>query len=118
MEGATMARVFKIYVERVLAPSLWSGQIVVMDNLSAHGPARVGELIEKRVASCPICRSARPTTSRQQRRSSRPRTCSVAAARIRGILVEAMGAAPTAVTAADARGFFEHADYRRADQPL
>jgi transposase len=49
MEGATMARVFKIYVERVLAPSLWSGQIVVMDNLSAHGPARVGELIEKRL---------------------------------------------------------------------
>jgi DDE superfamily endonuclease len=36
VEGATTARVFETYVERVLAPTLREGQVVVMDNLSAH----------------------------------------------------------------------------------
>jgi hypothetical protein len=33
VEGATTARVFETYVEKVLLPSLEPGQIVVMDNL-------------------------------------------------------------------------------------
>ena len=37
VEGATTARVFETYVEKVLVPSLRKGQIVVMDNLGAHG---------------------------------------------------------------------------------
>ena len=36
VEGTTTARVFETYVEKVLVPSLRAGQIVVMDNLSAH----------------------------------------------------------------------------------
>jgi len=48
VEGATTAVVFEAYVERVLAPSLKEGQIVVMDNLGAHRPKRVRELIEER----------------------------------------------------------------------
>ena len=48
VEGATTARVFETYVEKVLVPSLRSGQIVVMDNLGAHRPKRVRELIEQR----------------------------------------------------------------------
>jgi hypothetical protein len=48
VEGATTARVFETYVEKVLAPSLKEGQIVVMDNLGAHKPKRIGELIEER----------------------------------------------------------------------
>jgi transposase len=35
-------------VEKVLVPSLCSGQIVVMDNLGAHRPKKVRELIEQR----------------------------------------------------------------------
>jgi transposase len=34
--GATTKAVFETYIERVLAPSLKSGQIVVLDNLAAH----------------------------------------------------------------------------------
>ena len=34
VEGATTSRVFETYVEKVLAPSLKEGQVVVMDNLS------------------------------------------------------------------------------------
>ena len=48
VEGATDREVFEAYVEEVLAPSLRSGQIVVMDNLSAHKGHRVRELIEER----------------------------------------------------------------------
>jgi hypothetical protein len=48
VEGATTARVFEAYVERVLAPTLREGQVVVMDNLSAHKGERVRELVEGR----------------------------------------------------------------------
>src|SRR3712207_4752387 len=36
VEGATTAAVFETYVGRVLSPMLCSGQVMVMDNLSAH----------------------------------------------------------------------------------
>ena len=48
MEGATTARVFETYVERVLEPTLREGQVVVMDNPSAHKGERVRELVERR----------------------------------------------------------------------
>jgi hypothetical protein len=49
VEGATTSRVFETYVEKALAPSLKEGQeVVVMDNLSAHKPKRIRELIEER----------------------------------------------------------------------
>jgi DDE superfamily endonuclease len=48
VEGATTAVIFEAYVEKVLAPSLEEGRIVVMDNLGAHRPRRVRELIERR----------------------------------------------------------------------
>ena len=34
VEGATNSEVFETYLERVLAPTLRKGQVVVMDNLS------------------------------------------------------------------------------------
>jgi DDE superfamily endonuclease len=46
VEGATTASVFEAYEELVLAPSSGKGQVVIMDNLGAHGPKRVRELIE------------------------------------------------------------------------
>jgi hypothetical protein len=36
VEGATTREVFEAYLEHVLAPSLRPGEVVVMDNLSAH----------------------------------------------------------------------------------
>jgi transposase len=44
--GSTTAEVFEVYVEKVLAPSLRRGQLVVMDNLSSHKGKRVRELTE------------------------------------------------------------------------
>ena len=48
VEGATTATVFEAYVEKVLAPTLRPGQIVVMDDLSAHKGASVRKLVEGR----------------------------------------------------------------------
>ena len=45
--GAVDATVFEAYLEQVLLPHLRPGQIVVMDNLSAHKAERVKELIEE-----------------------------------------------------------------------
>jgi DDE superfamily endonuclease len=48
IEGAVNAVAFEAYLEHILVPSLSPGQIVVMDNLSAHKGARVRHLIEER----------------------------------------------------------------------
>jgi len=48
VEGATTGVVFETYVEKVLAPTLRHGQVVIMDNLQAHKTERVRELIEAR----------------------------------------------------------------------
>ena len=50
IEGGTDARALEAYVEHFLAPSLSEGQLVVMDNLGAHRPRRIRELIEARGA--------------------------------------------------------------------
>jgi hypothetical protein len=50
IEGATDAAAFEVYIEHFLAPSLCEGQVVVMDNLGAHQPKRIRELIEARGA--------------------------------------------------------------------
>jgi DDE superfamily endonuclease len=63
VEGATTAGVFEAYVQQVLAPSLRTGQIVVMDRLGAHRPKRVGELIEERGCELLYLPSYSPTTT-------------------------------------------------------
>jgi hypothetical protein len=70
VEGATTKVVFETYVEQVLAPALWPGQVVVMDNLGAHRGDRVREFVQERGCSLLSCR---PTlrTSRPSRRPSR-----------------------------------------------
>jgi len=46
VEGSTNREVFEAYLKDVLCPTLKQGQVMVMDNLSAHKGERVRELIE------------------------------------------------------------------------
>lgn len=46
VRGTVDQRVFAVFVERVLVPSLHPGQIVVLDNLAVHKSARARALIE------------------------------------------------------------------------
>jgi hypothetical protein len=59
VEGATTAAVFEAYVEKALAPSLRPGQVVVMDNLSAHKGDRIRALVETR--GCRLLCTCQPT---------------------------------------------------------
>ena len=72
VEGATTRIVFETYIERVLLPSLRHGQVVVMDNLSAHKGERIRELL--RSAGCELlylCRRTHRTSALSKRLSRR-----------------------------------------------
>jgi transposase len=113
VEGATTAVVFEAYVEKVLAPSLRVGQVVVMDNLGAHRPKRVRELIEERGCELLYLPSYSPDLNPIEEAFAKIKHhLREVCARSRGALVEAMGAALSAISARDALGFFEHAGYR------
>jgi transposase len=50
LDGPINATVFRAYVEQVLAPTLRSGDILILDNLSSHKVAGVREAVEARGA--------------------------------------------------------------------
>lgn len=47
LDGAMNREAFETYVEKVLAPSLSDGDVVIMDNLAAHKGSKVRQLIER-----------------------------------------------------------------------
>lgn len=113
--GATTAVVFEAYVEKVLAPGLRPGQVVVMDNLGAHRPKRVREIVEERGCELVYLPSYSPDLNPIEEAFAKIKhLLREASARTGGALVEAMGAALSAISARDAQGFFEHAGYRPA----
>ncbi len=119
VEGTTTGAVFEAYVERALSPMLRPGQIVVMDNLSAHKGERVRELIEARGCELLYLPPYSPDLNPIEEAFSKIKGfIRKAEARTREALVEAMGAAISAVTARDARGFFEHCGYATPVQSL
>lgn len=116
-EEATTKAVFETYVERLLAPSLKPGRVVVMDNLGAHKGDRVKELIEARGAILVFLPAYSPDFSPIEEAFSKIKALlKKAAARTREVLTEAIGQALQAVTAQDAEGWFAHCGYAVGDQ--
>ncbi len=119
VEGATTRAVFETYVEKALAPSLRPGQVVVMDNLSAHKGGRVRKLIQKRGCEVVYLPPYSPDFNPIEQAFSKLKgLLRKAEARTREALIEAMGRALEAVTATDASGFFRHCGYRAPAQLL
>lgn len=119
VEGATTKVLFETYVERVLAPGLRAGQIVVMNNLSAHKGEKVGELIEARGCELLYLPAYSPDYNPIEEAFSKLKALlRKTAARSREALIEALGTAISAISSADALGFFEHCGYRRSVQLL
>ena len=119
VEGATTSRVFETYVERLLAPTLEPGQVVVMDNLGAHRPKRVRELIEARGCELIYLPSYSPDLNPiEQALSKIKHILRKIGARSKEALIEAMGRALAAVSAEDVRGFFVNCGYRAPAQQL
>lgn len=119
VEGPTTREVFEAYLERVLVPTLRGGQVVVMDNLSAHKGGRVRELVEGRGCELLYLPPYSPDFNPIEQAFSKLKgLLRRAESRTREALIEAMGAALSAITAQDASGFFRHCGYRSADQLL
>jgi transposase len=117
--GATTRAAFEAYVEQALAPALSPGQVVIMDNLSAHKGGRVRELIEGRGCELLYLPPYSPDLNPVEEAFSKVKgLLRKARARTREALIEAMGGALTAVSASDARGFFGHSGYRIMGQPF
>ena len=119
LECSTNREVFEAYVEYALAPTLEAGQVVVMDNLSAHKPARVRELIEERGCELVYLPAYSPDFNPIEEAFSKIKDMlRQAGARTKDALVEVLGEALSAISAQDARGYFEHAGYRPPVQLL
>jgi transposase len=119
VEGATTSAVFEPYVERIFAPNLRKGKVVVMDNLSAHKGERVKELIEGRGCELLYLPPYSPDLTPIEEAFSKIKgLIRKAEARSREALLEAIGAAISTLGVQDACGYFEHCGYRAAVQSL
>jgi transposase len=119
IEGATDSELFETYVERLLAPTLSSGQVVVLDALGAHRTHRVRELVEARGADLLFVPPYSPDLNPIEEAFSKVKgIVRKAGARTRGALDVAVGEALSAVTPQDAAGWFAHCGYQPLDQPL
>lgn len=119
VEGPTTREIFETYIERILAPKLRPGQIVVMDNLSSHKGSRVRELIEEQGCELRHLPPYSPDLNPIEEAFSKIKgLLRKAEARTRDALIEAMSEALSAVSSRDARGFFVRRGYNLLVQSL
>lgn len=112
MEGATDTEVFRSYVREVLIPTLRSGDIVIMDNLSPHKNEETLALITHAGAETLFLPPSSPDLNpiekmwskvKNRLRSLEPRTATE--------LQTAVATARAEVTANDAAGWFTSCGY-------
>ncbi len=112
IEGSATTAVFEQYVEKILAPSLSAGQIVLMDNLAAHKSPKVVEQIQAQGCCVLFLPSYSPDFSPIEETFSKIKTyLRRVGARTRESLQEAIAQALLTVTAQDAQGWFRHCGY-------
>lgn len=112
IESPTDGEVFTAYLEQVLCPQLQPGDVVIMDNLSAHKVAGIRELIEARGAQLlylpPYSPDLNPIEQawskfKQFLRSAKARTVEA--------LEQAITEALKTITADNATAWFRHCGY-------
>ncbi len=119
VEGATNTAVFEAYIERVLAPALRPGQVVIMDNLSAHKSRRARELVESRGAGLRFLPPYSPDFSPIENAFSKLKGyLRKASARTKEALQAAISEALGTITPQDALGYFRHCGYLSPGQLL
>jgi len=115
VEGAVDTEVFNAYAERVLGPRLRKGDVVVLDNLTAHRASRIEEVAEARGAQVLWLPPYSPDYSPIEQCWSKIKAyLRGAKARTREALEEALTAALGLVAKADIRGWFKHCGYSLA----
>jgi transposase len=108
-DGGTDAGVMRTFVEQCLGPTLGPGDVVAMDNLSAHKDDAVVAAIEATGAEVWFLPRYSPDMNPLEKMWSKVKgLLRDAAARTKDALVDAIGRALDAVTPDDARHWFEH----------
>lgn len=111
-EGAVDRKMFDEYVKTVLAPSLRPGDIVIMDNLSAHKSQNAYDYIRKSQGECLFLPAYSPDLNPIEKMWSKVKQL------LRGIkartheeLFAGVGKALDCVSANDAHGWFKSCGY-------
>jgi len=112
LEGAMDSAAFEVYVQHLLAPTLRRGDVVLLDNLSAHYSERAREFIEARGARVEFLPPYSPDLNpieqcwakiKEALRAAKPRTLDE--------LLAAFQQALLSVTPEDAIAWFAHCGY-------
>ena len=112
VDEATDGDVGQASVEQVLGPTLVTGDVVLMENLSAHKGAGGREALERPGAQVLYVPPSSPDLSPLEPCWSKGKTAlRQAKARTREALVHALGQGWSTVTAVDARTWFIHCGY-------
>lgn len=114
-EGALDRQLYDIYIEKVIAPELEPGDVVIMDNLNVHKSDKAIKLIEKRGAKCLFIPAYSPDLNPIEKMWSKIKQI------LRGIkarskkeLETAISQALGAVTKADAEGWLTSCGYKKS----
>lgn len=106
-EGATDSESFAAFIEQVLGSQLRSGDVVFMDNLSAHKTVRVRQALEARGATMVLLPPYSPDMNPIEMAWSKTKSwLRTRAARTMLTLGLAIGEALDRITPSDCRGYF------------
>lgn len=112
IEGAMTTETFEWYIRHELAPRLRPGQVVVLDNLSAHKSASIRQAIESQGCDLLFLPPYSPDfTPIEQAFSKLKAILRGLGARTRDALQDAVRLAIEAITRDDVAAWFAHAGY-------
>lgn len=112
VESATDSEVFATYMEQVLCPRLRAGDVVVMDNLSAHKVAGIRELIQAKEATLLYLPPYSPDLNPiEQAWSKFKQFLRCAKARTKQALDQAVTEALNTISPENAAAWFRHCGY-------
>lgn len=112
IDGATSAEVFREYVRRVLVPTLRTGDIVILDNLSAHKDSASMDLIHSAGAMSLFLPAYSPDLNPIEKMWSKVKEfLRSAKARTFDALLKAIGDALRTITPQDTQGWFSGCGY-------
>lgn len=113
LDGATDTTAFVTCIEQVFVPTLHPGQIVLLDNLSAHKNSRVRAAIATRGCELWFLPTYSPDLSPIELAFAKIKAALWrAGAPTRAALEDAIATALDTITTADTQAFFKHCGYR------
>lgn len=112
LPGALDKKAFRVFVEKFLAPKLFAGQVVVLDNLKVHHDPRIEEILHAVGVSLLYLPPYHPELDPIENAWSKFKAhLRAVGARAYDALTNAVRDSALSITLADARGWFAHAGY-------